>query len=196
MKSIIKILAINFLLIAFFIGCNSSITDNNSNQVFSKISIEKLIDSLDVKTEDISILIDKSNFTLSVLNKAEKLKSYPVVLGWNPTRDKFEEGDGCTPEGTFHIVDKYPHNKWTKFIWLDYPTNDSREKFEKRKKQGLIKKGNTIGSEVGIHGVPTGRDDLIKNKKNWTAGCISLTTKDINEIYPFITKNTAIKIER
>ena len=75
-------------------------------------SLAFLIDSLQVKQHNISIQIDKSDYILMVLNKAEILKSYRVVLGSNPKDDKRMEGDRCTPEGTFHIVSKYPHKSW------------------------------------------------------------------------------------
>jgi murein L,D-transpeptidase YafK len=93
-------------------------------------SLAFLIDSLQVKQHNISIQIDKSDYILMVLNKAEILKSYRVVLGSNPKDDKRMEGDRCTPEGTFHIVSKYPHKSWRKFIWIDYPNDESKIKFK------------------------------------------------------------------
>lgn len=144
----------------------------------------------------ISILIDKSDYQLHIYTADTLVKTYPVVLGGNPIDDKLREGDMCTPEGSFKIVSKYPHGSWSKFIWINYPTADSWRKHKKAKADGIIPKNATIGGEIGIHGVPKGTDVMIKTRVNWTLGCISLTNIDVNEIYPFIDKNTVIQIRK
>ncbi len=145
---------------------------------------------------EISILIDKSDFQLHIYTADTLVETYPVVLGGNPIDDKLREGDQCTPEGTFKIVSKYPHGSWSKFIWINYPTTDSWRKHKKAKANGVISKNATIGGEIGIHGLPEGTDVMIETRINWTLGCISLTNNDVNEIYPFIDKNTVIKIRK
>jgi len=159
-------------------------------------SLAFLIDSLQVKQHNISIHIDKSDFVLSVMDIDKVIKQYSVVLGINPIDDKRIQGDRCTPEGTFHIVSKYPHKNWRKFIWIDYPNEESKRKFKEAKSKGEISKDAKIGGELGIHGTPEGSDYLIDNKVNWTWGCISLNRKDVDEIYPYIKKSTEIIIEK
>jgi len=159
-------------------------------------SLAFLIDSLQVKQHNISIHIDKSDFVLSVMDIDNVIKQYSVVLGINPIDDKRIQGDRCTPEGTFHIVSKYPHKNWRKFIWIDYPNEESKRKFKEAKSKGEISKDAKIGGELGIHGTPEGSDYLIDNKVNWTWGCISLNRKDVDEIYPYIKKSTEIIIEK
>ena len=44
--------------------------------------------------------------------------------------------------------------------------------------------------------MPKGSDSMIKTGINWTLGCISLTNKSVNEIYPFIDKKTPITIQK
>ena len=46
------------------------------------------------------------------------------------------EGDRKTPEGTFRILDKRPHQKWHKIMMLDYPTQESWEKFNQPQSPG------------------------------------------------------------
>ena len=159
-------------------------------------SLAFIIDSLQVKQHNISIQINKSDYILMVLNKADILKSYRMVLGSNPKDDKRMEGDRCTPEGTFHIVSKYPHKSWHKFIWIDYPNDESRRKFKEAKLNGEIPNDANIGGGIGIHGTPEDRDHLIDDKVNWTWGCISLKRKDVDEIYPYIDESTEIIIEK
>jgi murein L,D-transpeptidase YafK len=159
------------------------------NQV---VSLEKLLP----KGTKIAVVIDKSDYQLHIYTADTLVKTYPVVFGGNPIDDKLRQGDRCTPEGTFKIVSKYPHKSWSKFIWINYPTADSWRKHKQAKAEGRIPKDASIGGEIGIHGVPKGSDFMIKTHVNWTLGCISLTNKDIDEIYPFFDKQTTITIQK
>ena len=161
-----------------------------------KTSLSELFVLQKINAGGISVLIDKSDYKLSILSNSVTVKEYPVVFGGNTKDDKLMQGDGCTPEGTFHIVSKYPHKNWSKFIWIDYPNNDSWKKHNKAKQDGIIPESADIGGEIGIHGVPKGMNKLIDLKYNWTLGCISLKNDDVNEIYPYITKNTVIIIQK
>lgn len=183
--------------------CKTELTTENvpliivSDQLLNySIPLNKLIDSLKVQEKDISIFIDKSDYTLAIKNKSELIKEYPIVLGSNPIDDKRMEGDRCTPEGTFHIISKYPHANWKKFIWIDYPNEESRKKFNEAKANGTIPKDAKIGGEVGIHGTPENCDYLVDEGINWTYGCISLKRLDVDEIYPYIKKETDIIINK
>jgi len=156
------------------------------------IDIQELIPNLDV--DSTSILIEKSEYKLTILYNGAKIKSYPVVFGSNPIDDKLREGDCCTPEGLFSVRDLYPHRSWSKFIWIDYPTSESWENHNSALAEGLIPQNSSIGGEIGIHGVPNGCDNLIDEKYNWTLGCISLKNSDVNEIYKIIKDGIKIEI--
>jgi murein L,D-transpeptidase YafK len=160
------------------------------------MDLEGMLDSFKINKSEISILIDKSDYRLYVMYDTSIVKDYPVVFGFNPTDDKLREGDGCTPEGSFTIFDKYPHASWSKFIWINYPTTDSWRKHRAAKCDSIIDQNAAIGGEIGIHGVPKGTDFMIDMKQNWTLGCIALKNKDVNELYPYITKSTEIVIRR
>lgn len=123
------------------------------------------------------------------------LKIWPCVLGEVPVGDKHMQGDRRTPEGTFTFRDKYPHRQWHKFVWVDYPNEESWKRFKERKRSGTIPADARIGGEIGIHGVPTGMDHWIEQGSDWTWGCIALRNDDLDEIYPFIKpRHTAITI--
>ncbi len=158
--------------------------------------LRDLVEALTLDIKDISILIDKSDYSLRLIADSITIKTYPVVFGPNPVDDKRREGDKCTPEGTFTIRDLYPHDKWSKFLWVDYPNEESWEKHNAAKINGELDKDATIGGEIGIHGVPNNDDDLIDEKTNWTLGCISLKNKHIDEIYNFVAKGTVIIIQK
>ena len=191
------------LLIALFLLTAIVVNWQNSKPKISKLFTVNLtqkentpLSEIIPEETEISILIDKSDYQLQIYASDTLVKTFPIVLGGNPLDDKLREGDQCTPEGNFKIVSKYPHKTWSKFIWINYPTDDSWRKHNKAKEDGVIPKNATIGGEIGIHGVPKGTDVMIKTHVNWTLGCISLTNKDVNEIYPFIDKNTVILIRK
>src|SRR5215218_3720785 len=98
----------------------------------------------------VSIVIDKSDYELQVFDAQGWYATYPVVFGNSSLADKKMEGDRLTPEGIFHIVGKRPHEKWSRFMSLDYPTQESLEKFYERKQNGVIPANAKPGGGIGI----------------------------------------------
>ena len=187
------------ILVLFF---NSACSQNDSTAVESeriadrvpKKNLQTIIKEKNIPKTELLILIDKSAYTLSVMHKEEMLITYPCVFGFNAIDDKRQEGDGCTPEGSFGIRSKYAHSSWKYFIWFDYPTKESWSKHKKSKADCDIPNSATVGGELGIHGVPEGADGRIADKTNWTLGCISLTNKDIEDLYKSTVNSTKILI--
>ncbi|NJM90637.1 MAG: murein L,D-transpeptidase [Hydrococcus sp. RU_2_2] len=95
---------------------------------------------------------------------------------------------------SFKLRDLYPHPTWSKFLWIDYPTQESWRKHLQAKREGKIAWSDRIGGEVGIHGVPAERDSLIDNRIHWTWGCISLKNQDVDELYQFVRVGTLVEI--
>lgn len=153
---------------------------------------ELLEDNFD--KEKVSLLVEKSSYRLTIFYQGEPVKAYPTVFGTAPVGDKFAEGDRKTPEGIYRVRDLYDHPEWSKFIWLDYPTPQDWQEHAQAKLAGDIPPQATIGSEVGIHGVPAGADSLIDQKTNWTWGCVSLKNQDVDEIYTVIRAGTLVEI--
>jgi murein L,D-transpeptidase YafK len=185
MKSII---AITLILVS---GCRAY---SNNDFINYELPLGKLIDSLAIDVSAIHIIIDKSDYFLTVMVDSQVIKQYPMVLGGNPVDDKRMQGDQCTPEGKFLVRTKYPHRSWEKFIWIDYPNQESWKKFNVAKASGDIPDDASIGGEIGIHGVPGNADELIDLGVNWTLGCISLKNKDINDFYPYVDAGMLIVI--
>lgn len=190
--------AVGLLLIAAlffarsqFLGASApSEEDSKSPARFASFDPQKI----DPSTT--SIFIDKSEYRLYLLKGSDTLKWYPVVFGFNPTDDKMKEGDGATPEGIFKLRSIYEHDKWERFLWIDYPTEESYQRFNKRKKEGKIPQSASIGGEIGIHGVPEGYDHAIAEKQNWTLGCISMTNDDVIELFASVTEGTQVYIQK
>jgi murein L,D-transpeptidase YafK len=188
MKAILATFSMYFLLTACI---HSQDTLKNYNRQLGDI-----LDSLSIPVESLHLEIDKSDYILSVMHDTLLIKQYPVVFGGNPVDDKLRQGDRCTPEGNFRVITKYPHRSWDKFIWIDYPTEDSWRKHRKAKQEGLLDESDGIGGEIGIHGVPAGTDYMIDARINWTLGCISLKNEDVNDFYPYVRKGTVVVITK
>lgn len=125
------------------------------------------------------------------------IKIYKVVFGNDDMGDKRIEGDRKTPEGTFRILSKRYDNRWNRFLLLDYPNESSYSKFQNRQARGEISQAATIGNGIGIHGVEktSGITDVYVEKRiNWTLGCISMKTEDVNELYEVLKVGTPVVI--
>jgi murein L,D-transpeptidase YafK len=144
----------------------------------------------------VSIVIDKTDYELSVYDSKGWYATYPVVFGNNTLADKKMEGDKNTPEGTFRINSKRVHDKWYRFMAIDYPNKESYDKFKQRKERGEIPANARIGGSIGIHGTWPHEDFIIDRYKNWTLGCISMKRSDVEEIYAFSPVGTRVTIKK
>lgn len=142
------------------------------------------------------IVIDKSEYALSVYDNEGWYATYPVVFGTDNLGDKKMEGDKKTPEGSFKINAKRVHDKWSRFLSIDYPNDESRRKFNQRKERGEIPANARIGGSIGIHGTWPHEDFVVDNYKNWTLGCISMKCSDVEEIYNFVKVGTRVIIQK
>lgn len=144
----------------------------------------------------ISIIIDKSDYELSVYDAEGWYATYPVVFGSDNLDDKKMEGDKKTPEGSFRITSKRIHEKWYRFLAIDYPTKESWAKFNARKQRGEIPANASIGGAIGIHGTWPKEDYIIDKYKNWTLGCISMKKNHILELYDYTPVGTSVVIRK
>jgi lipoprotein-anchoring transpeptidase ErfK/SrfK len=144
------------------------------------------------------ILIHKTERTLSLYQGAQLLKRYPIVLGKDPHWAKLYQGDHRTPEGEYHIVNKYFHPFWSRFMLLDYPTPVNQEIYAWSRARGLLPERDRdvpgIGGAIGIHG--TEDESLNRRGINWTEGCMSLFNRDVEELYDLVPLGTRVVIER
>jgi lipoprotein-anchoring transpeptidase ErfK/SrfK len=144
----------------------------------------------------IRIIVDKSSYELYVYDAEGWFATYPVVFGNSSLEDKKVEGDRNTPEGTFQIANKRIHDKWDRYMGLNYPTQESLTKFNERKRRGEIPANASPGGGIGIHGTWPHEDFVIDRYKNWTNGCISLKNEDVEDLYSYVPIGTPITIRK
>jgi murein L,D-transpeptidase YafK len=142
------------------------------------------------------IVIDKRKYELSVYDSQGWYATYPVVFGNSSLEDKRMEGDRNTPEGSFKINSKRVHQKWDRFMGIDYPTKESLAKFSSRKQRGEIPSWAKPGGAIGIHGTWPGEDFVVDRYNNWTLGCISLKRHDVQDLYSYIPVGTPVTIRK
>lgn len=128
-----------------------------------------------VPNVDFSIVVDKSNNTLTLLNHGKFFKRYRVRTG---------KVDYLTPVGEFRVI-----NKKKDPIWNDpksgktYPANDPENELGTR----WI---GFQGSSFGIHG--TIRPETIGHYAS--NGCVGMLKEDVEELFELVREGTPIRI--
>lgn len=133
------------------------------------------------------IVVMKGDRKMYLLNGTEVLKDYTIGLGFAPEGHKQFEGDGKTPEGRYFIDRHNPASQFHLSVGISYPNQADKEY--------AASQGKTPGGDIFIHG--QGSKELAKGRKrgtDWTAGCIAVTNKEIEEIYAMVQKRTAVDI--
>lgn len=176
------------ILVSLFLG---SVFAEAHHYTAKKI---KLVRNTTKPVGAVSIVIEKTDYELSVYDDLGWYATYPVVFGNNSLGDKKMQGDRNTPEGVFHITGKRVHDKWCRFLAIDYPTKESYEKFNERKKKGEIPANSSIGGGIGIHGTWPHEEVSIDKYLNWTLGCISMKNEDVLDLYSFAIPGTKVTI--
>lgn len=141
------------------------------------------------------IVIDKSDYELKVYDLDGWYATYPIVFGSKDLGDKMKEGDKKTPEGNFRVVLKKIHSKWGPELLLDYPNEESIQKFNERKAAGLIPRNAKIGNGIAIHATRPQEEWTVDNFYNWTDGCVSVKYSEMIDLYSYIPLQTKVTIQ-
>ncbi|MBW4981380.1 L,D-transpeptidase family protein [Mameliella sp. CS4] len=129
------------------------------------------------------VLVDKGERRMHLIHHDEVLESYDIGLGFAPNGDKKIEGDGKTPEGSYIIDRRNPNSEFYLSIGVSYPNHDDRAEAKDL--------GKSPGGDIFIHGRPW---KYRKGGRDWTAGCIAVTNREIRQIYSMVNNGTPITI--
>jgi len=129
------------------------------------------------------VLIFKEQRKLYLMHGDTVLKQYPIELGFAPTGHKVFEGDGRTPEGQYFIDRRNPNSAFYLSIGISYPNAADRA--------AARDLGKSPGGDIFIHG---GRRPGDSKRPDWTAGCISVSNKQMRDIYSMVRNGTPISI--
>jgi murein L,D-transpeptidase YafK len=126
----------------------------------------------------------KGDRNLFLFNNTSVLKAYRIDLGFAPEGPKRFEGDGKTPEGAYTVDRRNPDSLFHLSIGISYP-NEADIAF-------AAAQGREPGGDIFIHGGPRPGIDAIK--PDWTAGCIAVSDREIEDIYAMVRDGTPIDI--
>ncbi len=129
------------------------------------------------------VVIFKGERKMHLLHGNVALKSYTVDLGNAPIGRKQVEGDGKTPEGRYYIDRRNPDSLFHLSLGISYPNEDDLVRAKEM--------GKDPGGDIFIHGGPRRRDP---KGPDWTAGCISVSDKEIEQVYSMVRNGTPIDI--
>ena len=142
------------------------------------------------------IIVDKSDYELKVYDDEGWYATYPIVFGSKDLSDKMKEGDKRTPDGSFKVILKKIHPKWGPELLLDYPNDESFQKFSERKSKGLLPRNAKIGGGIAIHATMPQEEWTIDNFYNWTDGCVSVKYTEMKDLFSYIPLGTPVTIQQ
>ncbi len=129
------------------------------------------------------VVLYKAERRMYLLHEGQVLKAYDFGLGFAPVGHKRFERDGRTPEGDYVIDRRNPESKFHLSLGISYPNEADRE--------FASTQGKSPGGDIFIHGRPW---KYRKGGRDWTAGCIAVTNREIEEIYAMVDNGTPISI--
>jgi murein L,D-transpeptidase YafK len=129
------------------------------------------------------IVVQKAPRRMHLLSGPSVLRSFDIELGGNPVGHKVMEGDGKTPEGAYLIDRRNPDSSYHLSIGISYP---NEEDIARAAALGVLPGGN-----IFIHGTPREK----RRYPNWTAGCIAVTNREMEDIYAMVRDGTPIVIQ-
>lgn len=132
------------------------------------------------------ILIDKSARRLTASRNGVVVLNYDIALGFTPEGDKFQEGDGKTPEGVFEINRRNGQSSYHLSLGLNYPQPED--------KALATAAGVSPGGDIFIHGQPNTLGGALTLPGDWTAGCIAVSDAEMNTLWRLTDLGTVVEI--
>ncbi len=134
------------------------------------------------------VVVLKGQRVLELLHQDQVVKSYSVDLGLDPVGPKRRQGDNRTPEGIYLIDQHQAESRFHLALHISYPSAADTARAQARQVDP--------GGAVFIHGFPTGFEwaDPRSLRLDWTAGCIAVSNRAIEEIWRLVADGTVIEI--
>jgi len=129
------------------------------------------------------IRIYKAERRMELWHHDQMLNDYEIGLGQNPIGHKEYEGDSRTPEGRYTIDRRNPQSTYHLSLGISYPNEADIEHAETL--------GLPPGGDIFIHG--QGRGNRFR-RGDWSVGCITVTDREIEDIYAMVREGTEIVI--
>jgi murein L,D-transpeptidase YafK len=134
------------------------------------------------------VRIYKSERRLVLMENGKELREYRIALGPAPVGHKQAQGDGRTPEGRYLIDFRKNNSAFHRALHVSYP-NEHDISVAKAK-------GVDPGGAIMIHGMRNGLGWIgnLHHLSDWTAGCVAVTDREIDEIWRAVPDGTPVEI--
>ncbi|MGH8196043.1 MAG: L,D-transpeptidase family protein [Woeseiaceae bacterium] len=134
------------------------------------------------------VVVWKADRRLTLYSRDDAIATYSISLGTNPVGHKTWQGDSRTPEGLYTLDYRNPDSQFYHAIHVSYPDEDDLA--------AAIEADVPAGGDIMIHGLPNGRGWIgpLYKLRDWTDGCISVTNREMEEIWRAVPDGTPIEI--
>ncbi|MEL7343247.1 MAG: L,D-transpeptidase family protein [Pseudomonadota bacterium] len=129
------------------------------------------------------ILVYKESRRMYLMHDEAVLAAYDIDLGFAPVGDKEQSGDGKTPTGDYIIDRRNPNSQFFLSLGISYP--DANDIAAARAA------GVDPGGDIFIHGESS---ILGRRGTDWTWGCISVSNKEMAQIWAMVPTGAPISI--
>jgi murein L,D-transpeptidase YafK len=136
------------------------------------------------------VVIERRCRTVTVYRKGLWQKTYRGAVFGRAEGVKVYEGDRRTPNGLYRIQSRRVHDRWSRFLLLDYPNATDSLANQTARASGATREGP--GGAIGIHG--SDEPTLNRARVDWTLGCISLLDSDVEDLYQRVPLGTPVWI--
>lgn len=135
------------------------------------------------------ILVLKGERRLILFRQGTPFREYRISMGNGANEGpKRFEGDGRTPEGLYVIDWRNPNSLAYLSLHISYPNAEDIAYAESQ--------GRRPGGDIMIHGINNGWGFLgaLQRTRDWTAGCIAVTNREMRQIWSLVPDGTPIEL--
>ncbi len=129
------------------------------------------------------IVVMKGQRRMYLMHNQDVLKAYDIDLGFAPVGHKLIKGDGKTPEGSYFVDRRNPRSDFHLSLGLSYPNEADVTR--------AAALGTDPGGDIFIHGARRKQD---RRGADWTWGCISVSNREMEDIYAMVREGTQIDL--
>ena len=129
------------------------------------------------------VVVNKEDRRMFLMHHDQVLKDYKIRLGFAPVGHKEIEGDGRTPEGLYYIDRRNPNSRFYLSLGISYPNEQDIAHANAL--------GKSPGGEIFIHGQ---QNPFKRDKNDWTWGCISVSNRQMEDVYAMVSDGTPIAL--
>lgn len=162
-------------------------------------------------SEDIELIVIRSEHKLLVMKNDIVMNSFRVAFGSGGRKAKLQRGDRTTPKGTYRIKKIRSSDRFHLFLQLNYPSvNDAitalaSKLISKAQYNAILDahiadkippQDTPLGGSIGFHGIGDETQDRIEIHQiaDWTQGCIALRNHEIEILKRYVKNGTQVSI--